>query len=169
MAGLLDTLLTPPYSTFFILGLSFTLGMVTSQVQRRFVDLQKVREVRTHMGDLRKQMFDARKKGDKKTHAKLQKRQSAIMKDSSKVMGQQMRVMLMTSLPFLAVFWILNTFFQTTVVAMAPFPFPYGALTASEACPECNGMQLPFWVWYFLSSIAINMPINRIFRIYSTG
>lgn len=169
LIGLLDVLLIPPYSMFFILGLSFSLALITSQVQRRFVNLERVREVRTQTSDLRKQMLEARKKGDKKSYAKLQKRQQAIMKDSSKVMGGQMKVMLMTSLPFMAIFWILNTFFQTTIVAMAPFPLPYGALTASPQCPECNGMQLPFWVWYFLSSMAINMPINRIFRIYSTS
>ncbi|MFQ5762108.1 MAG: EMC3/TMCO1 family protein [Candidatus Bathyarchaeia archaeon] len=154
-----DLLLTIPISTFFILGLSMILGLVTSTVQRKFVNLSKMREVRGKMSELRKEMFAARKKGDRKTYAKLQKRQSQMMKESSAVMGQQTKVMLITTFPFLGVFWFLASIFGQTVVAVAPFPLPYGTLASDPTL-------LPFWLWYFLSALTVNMPVNRIFRIY---
>jgi len=180
----LELFQTIPFSTFFILGLSLALGLVTALVQRRFVNMTKVRGVRGQMNTLRKEMWEARKKGDKKSYAKLQKKQQALMKESSHVMGQQSKVMMMTSFPFLALFWVLNLFFTqnlidadgmtrsvAVVVAYSPIPLPYGPLdhvsmNLLKIPAEFAGKALPFWVWYFLSALAVNMPINRIFRTY---
>jgi len=175
----LESLQTIPASTFLILALSFLLGLTTATVQRRFVNMEKVRAVRTQMNTLRKEMWEARKKGDKKNYAKLQKKQKVLMKDSSQVMGQQSKVMMMTSFPFLALFWVLNLFFTTNidgnsvavVVAYSPIPLPYGPLDQLsmdllKIPAEFAGKALPFWAWYFLSALAVNMPINRIYRTY---
>ncbi|WP_309493550.1 EMC3/TMCO1 family protein [Candidatus Hecatella orcuttiae] len=150
-----------PLLTFAIMGLSLTLALTSSLVQRKFVDFEKVREMRSQMSELRKQMAEARKKGDKRTLAKLQRKQRLMMKDSSQVMGQQSKVMLLTTIPFLVIYWVLLRFIGTTVVAYSPVPIPYGAVGPDKT-------ELTFWIWYFLSAISLNLPISRLFRTYTT-
>lgn len=151
-----NLLLEIPYSTFFILFLALAVGFTTSFIQRRYVNFEELRRVRTQLGELRKQTLEARKKGDRKAYAKLQKKQTQIMRESSKVMGQQTKVSLFTMFPFLILFWVLYQVFQTTIVAFSPIPIPYGTV---------EGTQLTFWLWYFLSAIMVNLPVNRILKV----
>jgi len=150
-----ELLLKIPYSTFFILFLAFVLAFITSYLQRKFVNIEEVKKFRSQMDELRKQMFEARKKGDKKALAKLQKKQTQLMRDSSKVMGQQTKISLITMFPFLILFWILYGFFGNTPVAFSPVPIPYGTV---------GGVGLTFWLWYFLAAMAINLPVTRALK-----
>ena len=150
-----NILLTMPYSTFFILFLAILLALTTALVQRKFVDIEEVKKFRERMNELRREMFEARKKGDKKTLAKLQKRQLQLMRESGRVMSQQTKVSLFTMFPFLILFWILYGFFGNTPVAFSPIPIPYGTV---------EGTKLTFWLWYFLVAMAVNLPITRLLK-----
>ena len=150
-----NILLVMPYSTFFILFLAIILALATSLIQRKFVDFEEVKKFRDKMNELRKEMFEARKKGDKKALAKLQKKQMQLMRESGKVMGQQTKVSLFTMFPFLILFWILYGFFGDTAVAFSPIPIPYGTI---------EGTKLTFWLWYFLVAMAVNLPITRLLK-----
>ena len=151
-----DNILTVmPYSTFFIIGLALTLALLTSYTQRKFVNLEEVRKVREEMNILRKRLSEARKRGDKKALAKLQREQVRLMKQSSSVMGQQSKVSLLMMIPFLVLFWLLYGFFGNHVVAYSPIPIPYGTI---------NGTNITFWLWYLLSALALNLPVTRLLR-----
>lgn len=152
-----NMLLTIPYSTFFILFLAILLALVTALVQRRFVDIEEVKKFREQMGKLRKEMFEARKRGDKKALAKLRKKQLQLMRESGRVMSQQTKVSLFTMFPFLILFWILYSFFGNTPVAFSPVPIPYGTV---------EGTKLTFWLWYFLVTMAVNLPITRLLKTH---
>jgi len=143
-----------------------TLGVITSTIHRRNVDIKKVKEVRTKMGELRKEMSQARKKGNKRAYAKLQRKQKMMMRESSKVMAQQSKVMLFTMFPFMGLFYFLNWLFgPARPVAFSPIDLPYGTIDPSNV-PYEGLVALPFWTWYFLAAISVNMPLNRHFRIY---
>lgn len=152
------SILEIPYSTFFILALAITLSIVTALVQRKYVNFEELRRVRTEMSVIRKEIFDARKRGDRKAYAKLQRKQKEIMRDSSSVMGNQMKVSMVTMIPFLIIFWVLwkAVFKTTTVVAYSPVVIPYGSI---------DGIGLTFWLWYFLSSIGMSLAVNRALRV----
>ncbi|MGP3667501.1 MAG: EMC3/TMCO1 family protein [Candidatus Bathyarchaeota archaeon] len=151
-----DNILTLiPYSTFFTIGLALTLALLTSYIQRKFVNLDEVRRVREEMDILRKRLSEARKRGDKKALAKLQRDQVRLMRQSSSVMGQQSKVSLLTMLPFLILFWLLYSFFGNHVVAYSPIPIPYGTI---------DGTNITFWLWYFFSALALNLPVTRLLR-----
>lgn len=158
MASPLGIFLEIPYSTFFILALAVTLSTVTSLVQKKYVNFEELRRVRTEMNVIRKEMMEARKKGDRKAYARLQRKQTEAMRDSSQAMGGQMKVSMSTMIPFLIIFWILNAwvFKKTTIVAFSPVVIPYGAI---------DGTGLIYWTWYFLASIAISLAVNRALRV----
>jgi uncharacterized membrane protein (DUF106 family) len=122
------------------------------------VDVNKLREVREKMNDLRRQIWEARKKGDKHAFAKLQRRQTQLLRESSKVLGQQSKLTLVTAVPLLLLFMFLNGL-PWGAVAYAPFAFPWGAMGSPA-------VEIPFWLWYFLSAMAVNLPLNRKFRMY---
>ncbi len=152
------SILEIPYSTFFILALAISLSGITASIQKKYVNFDELRRVRTEMNAIRKEMMNARKRGDRKTFAKFQRKQQEIMRDSSKVMGSQMKVSMITMVPFLIIFWILYrvVFGITTVVAYSPIVIPYGSI---------DGTGLTYWAWYFLASIGMSLAVNRALRV----
>ncbi|RLI34989.1 hypothetical protein DRO53_02335 [Candidatus Bathyarchaeota archaeon] len=147
-----------PYSTLLILALTILLGVLSSLLQRKMVDVEKVREVRERLDRIKREISEARKRGDKKALAKLQRKQMVIMRDSSAVLSQQFRASFMLMIPFLILYWGLMSIFGQTVVAYSPIPLPWGTLGPEQT-------WLPFWMWYFLSALAVNLPITRLFRV----
>jgi len=147
-----------PYSTLLILALTILLGVLSSLLQRKMVDVEKVREVRERLDRIKREISEARKRGDKKALAKLQRKQMVIMRDSSAVLSQQFRASFMLMIPFLILYWGLLSVFGQTVVAYSPIPLPWGAFGPEQT-------WLPFWMWYFLSALAVNLPITRLFRV----
>jgi uncharacterized membrane protein (DUF106 family) len=156
---MLDLLLTMPYSTIFIILVSLCVAFISSFLNSRVVDRVKMKEIQGQMKELRKKMGAARKRGDRRTLAKLQRKQMAIMKDQQKVMGGQFKTMIITMGPFLAIFYTLNWLFGGAAVAYSPIPIPYGSVASDQT-------QLTFWGWYMVSMLAVGTPFNRIFKIY---
>jgi len=154
-----DLLLRPPGSAIFILLVGLCISFISSYLNGRVVDRSKMREIQGRMKELRKKIGEARRRGDRRTMAKLQRKQMAIMKEQQKVMGGQFKTMIITMGPFLAIFYTLNWLFGENPVAYSPIPFPYGAVPGDP-------MQLTFWGWYLVSMLAVGMPFNRIFKIY---
>jgi len=158
---MLELLKMIPYSTLFIILVSLCIAFVSSFLNSRVVDRTKMREIQGQMKELRKKMGAARKRGDRRMLAKLQRKQMAIMKDQQKVMGGQFKTMIITMGPFLAIFYTLRWFFEegAVVVAYSPIPIPYVSVAGDPT-------QLTFWGWYMVSMLAVGTPFNRIFKIY---
>lgn len=154
----LEIITSIPVSTLLILGLTVILSLSSSLLQRKMVDIEKVKAVRSKLDELRKQINEAKKRGDRKAVMKLQRKQMVFMRESSAVLGQQFKASFMLMIPFLALYWALIAVFGQTPVAVSPIPFPWGAVSE-------DGLKLSFWVWYFLSALAVNLPITRILGI----
>ena len=159
--GFEEILLQIPISTIFILCLTVALGLFSSTIHRKFVDVEKVKEFRAKMDEIKKQMAEAKRRNDKKALAKLQRKQMVLMRDSSRILSQQSKVMIFTMLPFLVIYWGLASFFGKTIVAFSPIPIPWGTIGPT-------GTELSFWLWYLLSALALNLPITRLFRLQYT-
>ncbi|MFH1327522.1 MAG: EMC3/TMCO1 family protein [Candidatus Bathyarchaeota archaeon] len=153
-----------PIATIVILAVASVLGLFSAKMHGKFVDIEKSKKIRDEMGTLRKQMFEARRKGDKKTYARLQREQSQVWGQYSGVMKGQMRVMMYTMVPFFIIYIILSQIFGTTPVAIAPFPLP--ELPFYPPFVGESHMLMPFWAWYVLAAFAINMPLNRLYRMF---
>ena len=156
--GVEDVITQIPVSTLLILGLTVILALSSSLLQKKMVDIERVKEVRGKLDELRRQIGEAKKRGDKKAVMKLQRKQMILMRESSSVLSQQFKASFALMIPFLILYWALISVFGQTPVAVSPVPFPWGAVSE-------DGLQLSFWVWYFLAALAVNLPITRLLGI----
>lgn len=149
------TLLEPygqmPYSTIFVIAVAFALSLATNLANRLLIDVNKMKSVMAEVNTWRKEFDKAKKTNDKQLLAKVMKRQKAIMQLQSKAMWDRMKVSFAYLGPFWIIFYVLNGFFQTRVVARSPFSFPF-----------LLGNELPFVTWYIACSLALSLPLSRL-------
>ena len=151
------TVLTPyshvPQATLFTVGVAILLGLTSSSAAKILVDYNMVRNSMREFQTWRKELDKAKKANDSQTISKLMKKQQAMTKLQARASMEQFKVTGVTFVPFLIIWWILNTVFGHHIVAIAPWPLPIA------------GTQLNFVSWYFLSSFAVNFPMMRLFGI----
>lgn len=147
-----------PESTYFILSVAAVLAIVSNFANRFLVDMNKVRSQVAEVKAWQKDFDKARKSGDKQLLAKVQKRQSAIMKVQSKMMFERMKVTFIFFIPFVLVWQVLARFYSSIgFVARSPFSIPY----LLEGPASLGGIQVTYFTWYFLCSLAISLPLSR--------
>jgi len=140
-----------PYSTLFVLSVAFALSLTTNLANRLLVDVERMKSVMAEVNAWRKQFDQARKTDNKQLMAKVMKRQKAIMQLQSKAMWDRMKVSFTYLGPFWVIFYVLSSFFKTSVVALSPFTFTF-----------LLGSELQFVSWYIACSLAFSLPISRL-------
>ncbi len=143
----------PPYATLAIIGISFTLAILTSFIGVRSMDLEQYRRLMIESARARKELMDATRSGNQRKIDKAQKKQSELMQQQSKMSMDRMRSSMLFTIPMLLVWPSLGRFFGTTVIAQFPFDFPY--------IPR----ELTFIQWYLLCSFSMNVILNRVFGL----
>src|SRR5436190_19253963 len=119
-----------PLSTFAVFGAALLLSLVAMSANRFLVNYKMVannrREYMNWMNAVRK----ARKDGDEKQLDKLMRRQSAVMKMSSRATLEQLKTYPITIVPFYLIYAILGyALGSLQAVAYAPFMIPFAAVT----------------------------------------
>lgn len=153
MMSILDWLLTPqaPQATIAILLIAVGLTFLTSITNKLLTNKEQrkawQREISAWNADFKK----ARKTGDKKLLAKVQKQQPRIMKIQSKMAWQSLRVTLIFMIPFFLLWQFLIGFYGPHVVAY--FPWFDGTLKMTVA------------LWYILCSITSSILFSRLFGL----
>jgi uncharacterized membrane protein (DUF106 family) len=129
-------------------AISLTNRLLTNKKQ---VDKWK-REISAWNAEFKK----ARKSGDKKLLAKVQKQQPAILKLQSRMMWQSMKVFLIFSIPIFLMWQVLSGFYGSNVVARVPMSNVFGYNIGGE---------LPFFWWYLLCSYLFGFLFSRFFGL----
>jgi len=104
-----------PYSTFFVLLLAATLSFLTSLANRLLSNPEKLKASRKEVSEWNSELREAQRSKDKKRLDKLLKKQQYIMQLQSKMMWQQMKVMLLFIVPLFIIWQVLGGFFTITV------------------------------------------------------
>jgi uncharacterized membrane protein (DUF106 family) len=139
-----------PWSTFAIMGISFTIALVNSGLNRalisHFVGWNEYRSMQKEMNEWRAQQMAAARANDKKQLEKLKKKESQIMNMQKKMAKPQI---LLFALTFIYIFvWpLLTGYFPNTVVNVPGF-----------------GYQ-PFFIWYLLCSFFFGTLSSRVWGI----
>jgi uncharacterized membrane protein (DUF106 family) len=139
-----------PWSTLAIMGISFTIALVNSGLNRalisRFVGWDEYRSMQKEMNEWRAQQMAAARANDKKQLEKLKKKESQIMNMQKKMAKPQL---LLFALTFIYIFvWpLLTGYFPHTVVNVPGF-----------------GYQ-PFFIWYLLCSFFFGTLSSRVWGI----
>lgn len=139
----------PPYLTFFVVLIAFILSFVTAVFNRKIIDRQLLAEFQKEIAEWRAQMEIAKKTGDKKLMAKLKKQEVRIMQMRAKVSSQQLKVILITFVPFMVIWWLLIPYLHK---AAAFIPL-FGAKT-----------NIPFFLWYVVCSFFFHIIFSKIIK-----
>ncbi len=154
-----------PTSTVIIIVSAFLLSLMTSSANRFLVNYKMVMSSRREFSAWNQALRKAKKEGDEKQVDKLMKRQSAMVKMSTRANLEQMKTTAITFVPLLLVYRVLlDAFPLTAAVAFSPIWFP-GAATVSTTVFTAGAGFFSMVYWYFLSSFAIGIPLSRLFGI----
>jgi len=145
-------LLTIPYSTFFIMFLAFISSLITTLLNRRFIDRRLLAEWQSEIAKWNAERELAKKTGDKKLMARVKKQELRIMQMRAKISGQQTKTMLITFIPFMLIWWFLLSFYGNIPVAFMPI---WGS----------DILSLPFFIWYIICQFFFNFLLSKIFGV----
>jgi len=139
---MLEQLTVIPYSTFFIIFLSFFLSLVTSLTSRLLTNREQMRAWSKELAAWRADSLRATRTGDKKLMAKVKKQQKHIMQLQSKMSWQQMKTSIIWTIPLMLLWWL---FLIPMYANAGPVAYLPGIGTEPWA--------LNYVLWYFLCSM----------------
>ena len=148
---------TIPASTLFVLVLSAAISVIVSTVNRKVIDVEKMREYRKEVTGFMKKKDTAKESDERRTEARLKRQEKKIHQLQSWMMKQQLKLMVIFTVPFGILFPILNEVFDGIVLAYSPLSLPF--------IPR----ELGFFHWYLICSFGVNLPLSRIFGLSMGG
>lgn len=153
IGNLLEPYKYPPNSAIFILVLSIALSVAISAINRMILDIEKLKRYEEKIRKWRQMYIKAKRTGDKKLLIKVERQTKYIQRLQSEVASERFKPMFIYLIPFMLLFWILNSVYKGITVVILPFELPR------------LGNQLKFFWWYLLCNFAVGGPIQKIFRI----
>jgi uncharacterized membrane protein (DUF106 family) len=139
-----------PISTLFILLISSVTSLVTSLTNKLLTNREKMKAWNQEIAAWRADSMKAKRTGDKKLKAKVDKQQKHIMQMQSKMSWESMKTTFIWFIP-LMLLWVV---FLTPTYANAG-PVAY--------LPGIGGVwDLPLFWWYLLCSFLSNTLITRL-------
>jgi len=140
-----------------ILGIAIGVSLLTNYLRRRIMspaDMAKMAESQR----FKRQLLEAKRKGDQKTLQRLMKKQEYYRKIDAEVGKKNMITMFATLGIFYAIYMLLGPLYGGyQVVAILP-----GDLTIPFLS---QGNKLSFIGWFILALIAVGMPIAKVFGV----
>jgi len=162
--GLVDKLAFPPYSILFIVAISFVISVITTLISKKTIDYDKMRYYRKIVTEYtRLQREYALSGGDRKLAKRMEKMKPAYSEAQAEMTKMSMRPMLYTTVPLLAIFWVLRGFYYEVPIVRLPFAIPMIGLLrrGSSFAPDVIG----YVGLYFLSSFMFSMILQRLLGI----
>jgi len=144
---------SPPYAPFAIMVITCALGIATSYIGVRSMDLDAYKKLTIESHRVRSELMDATKSGNQRRISKAQSRQQELMAQQSKISMDRMKSSMFFTIPLLFLWRPLSEFFSGIVIAYFPFSFPWVPL------------EFKFIQWYILCSISFNIVLNRLFGL----
>ena len=173
----------PPLSTIIVTVTSVSLGLVTQLVTKKVVNLNAERRMRAEVNAFNKEKRDAtmamqkakaalakEKEGNAAARAavakeqekldRLKKRELAMQQEQLNVQKARFKVMGITTVPLIVVYYLMATFLGGYGVIVAFTPIPIPVITGVTQSPAIYDVSL-FW-WYFLSSFTFSTMLGRL-------
>lgn len=151
-----------PASTIFILLLALALNFIANFVISKKVNLEYAREVQAVYSTFQKEFREALKSGDRARIEKMKRKEKQMRDMMMKVNSERMRASFYYLIPFMIIFFVLNSVFSGKVVALSPFQFN---LWFVRTVAQVDGFYgLDFISWYIVTSIALNLIISKLMK-----
>jgi len=157
----LPTATCVPLSTLSVFAAALVLSLIAMSANRFLVNYKMVANYRREYMNWMNAVRKARKEGDEKQLDKLMRRQSSVMKMSSRATLEQLKTYPITIVPFYLIYAVLGYALTSNhAVAYAPFLIPFAAVT-----PAGVASVLSLFFWYLICSFTISIPLSRIFGV----
>ncbi len=153
----------PPSATLLVLGAAICLSLITMSANRFLVDYKMIANSRREYMAWTNAVRKARKDRDEKALEKLMRRQSAMMKMSSRSTFEQFKTYPFTIIPFLLIYYTVVRAVGAIPVAYAPMILPFTTVTANQAFSV-----LSLFYWYLICSFTLSIPLSRLFGVASS-
>jgi len=149
-----------PYSTLFILALSFFLSFITLLTNRLLTNREQMKAWSQEIAAWRADSLKATRTGDKKLMAKVKKQQKHIMQLQSKMTWQSLKTSFIWFIPLMFL-WL---FFLNPLYTGLGGPITVARL------PGIGGeWTLPFYYWYILCSFLSQALVTRLLGLGMGG
>ncbi len=179
----------PPGSALLVLLISVTMAFITNIVNKRFIDYDRLRRSRAEVSKWQEMKREAGKATDERVKRKLllkvKRRERYITKLQGDIGKQSFMPMLVTIVPFILIFTIMNGIFIDDVTfapAAIPGPVIISPLNFTQILGQfglglghgfgyttVNGIAIPlgaqglfYVIWYMICSLLGNMIWQRI-------
>jgi len=149
LRSVLGSFAEPPLSAVFVFAIAFVACLISLSIQRLMIDVKIVRQQAQELSKWRRELFKATKAKDVKAVEKLMRKKPYMDKLQAMYTSQTMKPMIVYFVPLLLLFWLFAGVFNNVNVAYLPI----------------IGQPVPFWVWYFLSSLAISPILQRVLNL----
>ncbi|MFQ6010662.1 MAG: EMC3/TMCO1 family protein [Nitrososphaerales archaeon] len=154
-----------PASTFLVVATAIGLALMSNIVTKVLVDIKKERRINAEVSAFNKELRQAVMGKDKAKEGKLRKREKSMRELQLKTSMGRMKVMFITWIPFIGVWYGLSALLGGfgTAVAVMPFEVHTFEMTNLTIGPE-GGPIVPylglFW-WYFVSSLSFGSILAK--------
>ena len=157
-----------PINTLWVLGLSMGVVFGTSAFSRIMMDLPRLKRYQKDIDEHKKMEKEAKETRDRKLMIKVKRKKKYIEKIQKKMMWQRFKPTLITMVPFMVMFFVLNTFFVGIIVAVFPFnawdaPLIGTFISGHPISPR--GFGLYFFGFYLTSSFGFSFIIQKVMGI----
>ena len=139
----------PPLSAISVFALAFAACLISLGVQRFMIDVKVVRQQAQELSKWRRELLKATRAKDMKAVERLMRKKPYMDKLQAMYTSQTMKPMIVYFVPLLLLFWLFSGVFGSVGVAYLPI----------------IGQPVPFWAWYFLSSLAISPILQRVLKL----
>jgi len=146
-----------PYSTFFILFLSFAVSFATSFSNRVLTNREQLRAWSKEIAEWRSDSLKARRTGDKKLMAKVKKQEKHIMQLQWKMSRQQLKTSVLWFIPLMLMWYVFLPQIINIYEVVAYLPW-FG-----------EELRLSVFLWYLLSSFLVSALFTRLFGLGMGG
>ena len=158
----LEAILFPPGSLLFLMFLAFAISLSINLLNKRTIDYDRLRELQKIVNEYSKLQRELiRDPENKKLRKKLERMKPQFDAARSEMTRMNMKPMLFTTLPILAIFWALGNFYQEIPVARLPFPLPF-ILDFFHGNSALSSQTIGYLGFYVLCSFMFSMIFQRI-------
>ena len=154
-----------PASTALVVVTAIGLALMSNIVTKILVDVKREKRIHAEVGAFNKELRASVVAKDKPKETKLRKREKSMRELQLKTSMGRMKVMFITWIPFIGVWYGLSFFLGGfgTAVAVMPFGVDTFAMTNLKIGPEGGPIveYLGLFWWYFISSITFGSVIAK--------
>ncbi|MDI6826411.1 MAG: EMC3/TMCO1 family protein [Candidatus Aenigmarchaeota archaeon] len=140
---------TSPILMIFFIGAG--ISIFSSLINKKVLGTEKARETKKRMQDVRSEMLEAQKSGDKK-------RMNECLTELMKINSEYMRLSLKPMVISLILVIIILLFLRNTYTGMVVATIP-------NTLPVVGGIKLDWFWWYFISTLIVSMTVKKILGI----